>query len=404
MKVVIAIDSFKGSLSSHEAAQAVEIGIKEAVGELAECTIIPVADGGEGTIDVLFQALAGKLLPVSVSDPLGRRIVAHYLLASDSQINSSKTGNLAVIEMARASGITLLTEAERNPLKTSSYGTGQLLLDALNRGCRKFFIGIGGSATNDAGMGILKALGVRFLDATGNELEGKGEDLVKINRIDTANLNRQLFDSNLEILVASDVDNPFYGEKGAAHIFAPQKCNPGIGEEVVKEIVEKLDRGLRNFAGKASEAFAIDEASISQIPGGGAAGGVGAALAAILNAKLVSGIEFVLNYLEAEAQIQAAAWVVTGEGQLDSQTVRGKVPAGVAALARKYNIPVIVFSGSIVDDPQELHDLGITAYFSILHQPLSLAAAMNKDNATAMLKQSSREVFRLIQCVPRTRH
>lgn len=397
MKVIIAIDSFKGSLSSYEAAQAVEIGIKEAVGELAKCKIISVADGGEGTIDALSQALADQLFPVSVSDPLGRKIVAHYLLISDGQSKSFKTGNLAVIEMAQASGITLLKEAERNPLKTSSYGTGQLLLDALNRGYRKFFIGIGGSATNDAGMGILKALGVRFLDDKGKELEGKGEDLVKIDRIDPTHLDRRLFDSNLEILVACDVDNPLYGKKGAAQVFAPQKCNPGISEETVKEIVEELDGGLKNFARKASEAFAVDEASISQISGAGAAGGVGAALAAILKAKLVSGIEFVLNYLDAETQIQAADWVVTGEGQLDSQTMRGKVPIGVAALARKYNVPVIVFSGSILGDPQALHDLGIDAYFSIVNRPLSLAAAMNKDNAIAMLKQSSREVFRLIQ-------
>ena len=396
MKVAIAIDSFKGSLSSYEAAQAVALGIQEAVGELAECVIIPIADGGEGTLDALEPALECERLTVIAQDPLNRAIKADYLSVSDSHNIAVESRKIAVIEMAQASGIDLLTSQELNPLKTSSYGTGQLILDALNQGCQKLFIAIGGSATNDAGMGILKALGVRFLDAQGNELEGKGEDLVKIDRIDPIHLNQNLLNKDLQILVACDVDNPLYGKNGAACVFAPQKCTPTMSQAAVAKIVEELDQGLRNFAIKVSEAFPIDEAAISQIPGAGAAGGVGAALAGILQAKLIPGIEFVLDCVAAETQIQQADWVVTGEGQLDSQTTRGKVPAGVAAIAKKYNVPVIAFSGSIVGDPQTLHEIGIEAYFSILNRPISLEAAMNKDNAIAMLKQSSREVFRLI--------
>ena len=396
MKVAIAIDSFKGCISSYEAAQAVMLGIQEAVGAMAECAIIPVADGGEGTLDALQPALECERLTVIAKDPLGREIKANYLLTGDGQNSAAESRKIAIIEMAQASGINLLASQQLNPLKTSSYGTGQVILDALNRGCDKLFIALGSSATNDAGMGILKALGVRFLDAQGNELEGNGEDLVKIDRIDSADLNQKLLVRNLEILVACDVDNPLYGTTGAAYVFAPQKCAPTMSQEAVAEIIEELDRGLRNFAIKVSEAFSINEAAISQIPGAGAAGGVGAALAAILQAKLISGIEFVLNCVAAETQIQQADWVVTGEGQLDDQTTRGKVPAGVAAIARKYNVPVIAFSGSIVGDPQTLHEIGIDAYFSILNRPLSLEAAMDKDNAIAMLKQSAREVFRLI--------
>ena len=391
MKVVIAIDSFKGSLSSLEAAEAVQQGILEAAAELdvfdIDCEYLAIADGGEGTIAALAKTLSGKRITIPVQDPLGRKIAAQYLQCQD---------NVAIIEMAQASGLTLLAENERNPLKTSTFGTGELLLAAIEAGFSNIFIGIGGSATNEAGMGLLRALGIRFLNGKGEELFGQGEDLPRIETIDLSRMHPKLKNNEIKLSIICDVNNPLYGPNGAAHVFGPQKCNSFVDSVEIKLIIETLDRGLMHYAQKVSEVLGISESAIASLPGAGAAGGLGAALANFLGAELIPGIDAVLKLVDGEAKIRDADWVVTGEGQLDAQSVFGKVPMGVAAIAQKYNIPVIGLSGAIEGDPVQLHRHGISSYFSMISQPISLEKAMDKPTAAKMLKQTARELFRLI--------
>ena len=391
MKVIIAIDTFKGSLSSLEAAEAVQQGILEAAAELnlfdIDCQYLAIADGGEGTIAALEQTLNGKRISIPVQDPLGRKIPAQYLQCQD---------NVAIIEMAQASGLTLLEEDERNPLKTSTFGTGELLLAAIEAGFSNIFIGIGGSATNDAGMGLLRALGIRFLNSEGGELVGKGEDLLEIETIDLSPIHQKLRNHEVKLSVICDVNNPLYGPNGAAQVFGPQKCRSFVQSAEIDPIIETLDRGLIHYATKVSEALGVSASAIVSLPGAGAAGGLGAALANFLGADLIPGIEAVLKLVDGEAKIREADWVVTGEGQLDAQSIFGKVPMGVAAIAKKYNIPVIGLSGAIEGDPVQLHHYGINSYFSMINRPLSLEKAMDKATATKMLKQTARELFRLI--------
>lgn len=322
-KVVVASDSFKGCLSSWQVADAVEKGIHDA---LPGCDVVKlaVADGGEGSMDALMTTLGGKPVRLMVSDPLGRPVEAEYAWIDDST---------AVIEMARASGLTLLAPEERNPLLASTYGTGQLIADALDKGCRRFMICIGGSATNDAGTGMLEALGYRFMDAGGNVLKACGGILNHIAAIDFSNLHPYLKDA--EFIVACDVDSPFCGPEGAAHVYGPQKG-------ATPEMVELLDEGMRHFARIISQSTGVD---VTDMPGAGAAGGLGGALKAFLKAEISRGADMVLDAVHFDDAIKDADLVITGEGRIDSQTLTGKLPYVVARRAASRNIPVVALCG-----------------------------------------------------------
>lgn len=375
MKVVIAIDSFKGSLSSSQLGNSVEKGIRKVYSE-AEIKKIPIADGGEGTVESLVDGTNGKYISVSVNNPLMRKIEATYGIIEN---------NIAVIEMASASGLTLLKVEERNPLKTSSYGTGELIKDAVLKGCREFIIGIGGSATNDGGTGMLQALGFRFFDKENNELGYGGEILSKIAYIDDIAAIKELKDC--KFLIACDVDNPFYGPNGAAYVYGKQK---GADDEMIKT----LDEGLKKFSEVTYEKTNID---ISEIPGAGAAGGLGGGFLAFLNGILKPGIDIVLEKVNFEEEIQDADFIITGEGKIDFQSVMGKAPVGVSKLGKKHNIPVIALAGCIADDADETHKFGISAMFSTINYPLSLDEAMEQERAKIFVEKNTEEIFRLIK-------
>jgi glycerate 2-kinase len=374
MKVLIAIDSFKGSLSSSELADIIEDGLHQVSNKLL-AKKVPVADGGEGTIDALLNNLGGKKIEVKVKGPLFEDIIAKYAILD---------GNTAVIEMAEAAGLTLLPDRLRNPMKTTTYGVGQLLSEAIGRGCRDFIISLGGSATNDAGIGMLNALGYKFFDKTDNELAPIGASLIKITRIDSSKALQTL--SNCHFTVACDVDNPFYGPKGAAHTFAGQKG-------AAKEEVLILDRGLKNF----SELIIRERNTDISLPNGaGAAGGLGGGLKAFLNAELKPGIEVIFDKIHLEEKIKWADIIITGEGRLDHQTTMGKVPAGVAALAQKHKKPLIALAGSVTDDAIALHNLGVTSMFSIMDRPMTLDEAMAAERTRRLVKKQVIEIFRLV--------
>lgn len=325
-RIVVASDSFKGSLSSMQVADAVEQGVHE-VSPSCKVIKVNVADGGEGTVEALLDTLGGQMQTVIVSDPLGRPISASYGILAD--------GVTAVMEMSAASGLPLLSVEERNPMKTSTYGTGEMINDALSKGCRKFLVGIGGSATNDGGMGMLTALGFRFIDADGKVLNGTGENMSEVQKIDARYVPEPVGDS--EFIVACDVDSPFYGPKGAAYVFSPQK-----GADAA--IVEELDRGMRHFADVISRSMNKD---IAEIPGAGAAGGLGGGFLAFLNARLERGVEMVLDAIHFDDIIKGADLVITGEGRVDFQTLTGKTPFGVMRRARKQDIRVAAIGGSV---------------------------------------------------------
>lgn len=360
-KVVVASDSFKGCLTSIQVADAVEKGI---YANWSDCQVmkLAVADGGEGTIEALLTTMGGRNVKVKVQDPLGRPIEAEYAILKDGT---------AVIEMSKASGLTLLHLSERNPLHTSTYGTGQLIADALHKGCRKFLIGIGGSATNDAGTGMLEALGYRFLDAEGNVLKGVGLSLEAIMTIDTSAAIPEL--KSAEFIVACDVDSPFHGPKGAAHVYAPQKgASP--------EMVDFLDNGLKHFADILKSTTGKD---ISDMPGAGAAGGLGGALKAFLNAELRKGADMVLDAIGFDEIIRDADLVITGEGKIDSQTLNGKLPSAVAQRASARNIPVMAICGRT-----EVESLPCFASIcSVTPQEMSLEQAMQPDIAMENIKE-----------------
>lgn len=353
-KIVVASDSFKGSVSSIVVAEHIEQGIKS-VFPACEVKKTYIADGGEGTVEALVTSLKGSYVQVGVHDPLMRPVSARYGLIED--------GKTAVMEMASASGLPLLKPEERNPLKTTTYGTGEMIIDALQHGCRKILMGIGGSATNDAGVGMLSALGYRFLDKDGNELKGGGEILPHIVHIDDIHIPEEL--NNVEIIVACDVNNPFSGPDGAAYVYALQKgADSGM--------VEELDQGLKHFAGIIKSYNGID---MELIPGAGAAGGLGGGFAAILGAKLVSGIRMVLDTIRFQEIIRNADLIITGEGKLDMQTAMGKAPRGVLDVAALQGIPVIAIGGSI-EDAEILNKQGFAGVFSIQPGPVTLEKAM----------------------------
>ena len=373
-KVVIAIDSFKGCLPSQEAGEAAARGVRRAWPG-CQTLIVPVADGGEGLLEALVNASGGSLVSIRAHGPLMERRSACYGLSRD--------GRTAFVEMARISGLPLVPEARRNPLQTTTYGTGELIRDALGRGCRRVLVGLGGSATNDAGMGMLRALGFRFLDKEGKEAAPGGRALGKVERIDDADVLPAVRET--EFLAACDVRNTFYGTDGAAYVFAPQKG-------ATPEQVEELDEGLRHFSEVARRHTGTD---ISSLPGAGAAGGMGGGMAAFLHAELKPGIELVLDTAGFPALIQDADLVITGEGRADRQTLMGKVPAGVLAEARKRGIPVALLAGQ-VEDEAALLEAGFKTVCCINPPGTPLSLALRPDFARQQLENTALRVARAI--------
>jgi glycerate 2-kinase len=372
MKIIIAPDSFKGSLSAFEVAKSIQRGIIK-IDESIETVIVPMADGGEGTVQSLIDASDGEIVELTVHDPLFREIKSFYGIMGD--------GVTAVIEMAAASGLPLLIPEERNPLKTTTYGTGELIKDALTRGCQKFIIGLGGSATNDGGCGMAQALGAKFFDKNGNEVGLGGGELSKIDKIDISGIDTRI--KNAEFLAACDVDNPLCGDKGASAVYGPQKG--ASADDVIL-----LDKGLEHFAQLVNQQINLD---IKDVAGAGAAGGLGAGALIFLQAQLQRGIEIVTQTTNLAGKMAGADLVITGEGKIDSQTAFGKTPFGVAQLAKQKNIPVVAIAGSLGDGYQTLYDKGFDEIYSIMNKSMSLKYAI--ENAALLLENSAENAIRL---------
>ena len=375
MKVVIAIDSLKGSLSSMEAGMAIKDGVLAAKPD-AEVIVKPLADGGEGTTDALIEGMNGERIDLTVTGPMHTPVGAYYGYLKDT--------NTAVMEMASAAGITLVPDEEKNPLLATSYGVGEMINDAIQRGCRNFIIGIGGSVTNDGGIGMLKALGVRFLDENGEDAGEGGQALAKVARIDVSGLNPLLKECHIQ--VACDVNNPLCGENGSTYVYGPQK---GVTEDMKKT----LDEAMADFARVTSETLEND---YMNTPGAGAAGGLGYAFLAYTGAALTPGIELILDAVGLEEELSGADVVVTGEGRLDFQTAMGKAPVGVARLAKKYNAKVIAFAGSVTKEATACNKEGIDAFFPILRGVCTLAEAMDPVTARNNMTATVEQVFRLL--------
>lgn len=374
MKIVIAPDSWKESLSAAEVAQAIEKGFRE-IFPHADYVRVPLADGGEGTVDAMVSATQGTTITTRVTGPLGQPVEASWGISGD--------GNTAFIEMAEASGLALVPTSQRNPLLTTSRGTGELILAALDRGVRHILIGIGGSATNDGGAGMVQALGAKLCEASGQEIGPGGASLAKLARIDLCALDSRLQECGIK--VACDVTNPLTGEQGASFIFGPQK---GADPQMVRQ----LDECLAHYAQVIRSELQRD---VDAIPGAGAAGGMGAALIAFLNAELRSGIELVTEALHLENHIHNCTLVVTGEGRIDSQSIHGKVPVGVARIAKKYHKPVIGIAGSLTPDVAVVHQHGLDAVFSVLNSIGTLDEALR--NAADNVYRSARNIAATLQ-------
>ena len=381
MKVIVAIDSFKGSLSTFEAGKAAAKGI-QAVYPEAEVVISPLADGGEGTVDAILLATNGERKVIHVHDPLGRSISASYGI-----IRETKT---AVIEMAAASGITLVSEKERNPFYTTTLGVGEMIADAICEDCREFIIGIGGSATNDGGIGMLSALGVKFSDKNGNDIAKGGLGLRDLAKIDVDSMLSTLRECRFHI--ACDVKNPLCGENGCSAIFGPQKG-------LTTDNIPLMDAWLSHYAALTKT---INASADATYPGCGAAGGLGFAFLSYLPAELCSGIELVIRATGLEQHMQDADIVITGEGRLDGQSCMGKAPVGVALLAKKYKKPVIALAGGVTEEASSLHEHGIDAFFPIVRTPCTLEEAMKTENAYRNLKNTTEQIFRLIKITKNT--
>ena len=372
-KIVVASDSFKGSLTSLQVAQNVERAVLE---DCPSCEVVKVnvADGGEGTMDALQQTLGGRKVTLAVSDPLGRPVDASYVILDD--------GLTAVLEMSAASGLPLLTPEERNPSKTSTLGTGELIRDAIAHGCCKFLVGIGGSATNDAGMGMLHALGYRFMDAEGNQLPPVGGSMIRVASIDASAVDPVL--SEVEFVVACDVTAPLYGLSGAAYVFAPQK---GADAAMVKA----LDEGLRHFAAVSAAAMGYDYATME---GSGAAGGLGYAFRQFLGARLERGVEMVLDAIHFDDMIRGADLVITGEGRVDSQTLTGKTPYGVAQRAQRQGIPVVAIGGSVAIDQHQAQLAGFRDALQVTPAGMPLQEAMKPETAAENVYQTIKTLLK----------
>lgn len=392
MKVVAAIDSFKGSMTSMEAGRAAREGILAAHPD-AEVVIRPLADGGEGTTDALIEGLGGERIDLTVTGPLGDPVTCYYGYLSSTENTGKKnvgkdtaTGGMgsgtAIMEMAAAAGITL-TDV-RDPLSATTFGVGEMILDAMDRGCRDFIIGIGGSATNDGGIGMLKALGFRFMDPDGNDPGEGGQALGKVASIDISGRDPRLDECRFR--VACDVTNPLCGENGATYIYGPQKG-------VTDDMKESLDQAMEHYASVAADTLGQDHA---EAPGAGAAGGLGFALLSFLNAELTPGIRLILDAVGLEEELKDTDVVITGEGRLDHQTAMGKAPVGVAELAKKYGATVIAFAGSVTPDAGACNLAGIDAFFPIVRGVTTLEEAMDSENAKANMRACAEQVFRLL--------
>ena len=376
MKVVTAIDSFKGSMTSMEAGFAAAEGIHRVDAE-AEVLVRPLADGGEGTVEALVAGMNGKTEHVIVTGPLGEPVICEYGI-----IESTKT---AVIEMAGAAGITQVPDEKRNPLYTTTYGVGEVIKDAIEKGCRRFIVGIGGSATNDGGVGMLQALGYAFLDKDGKQVLPGARGLKDITEITDAYVIPEL--AECKFRVACDVTNPLCGELGCSAIYGPQKG-------ATPEMIQDMDQWLGAYAELAKERFPKAD---PKYPGTGAAGGMGFAFLTFTDAVLESGINIVLDETKLEDYIKDADLVITGEGRMDGQTAMGKAPVGVAKLAKKYGKKVIAFAGAVQRDARACNDAGIDAFFPILRGVVTLEEAMKSENAKRNLADTAEQVIRLMK-------
>ena len=371
VKIVIAPDSFKGSLSALKAAEAIERGVKKAVPD-AQTVLVPVADGGEGTLDSLVSATNGRKVQVKVKGPLLEPVQAEYGVLGD--------GETCVIEMARASGLNLIESSRLNPMITTTYGTGELITKALDDGCRKFILAIGGSATNDGGAGMLQALGMKLLDGEGQSIQGGGGALSELAKIDASDFDARI--ANSEFLIASDVQNPLIGKEGASYVFGPQKG-------ATAEMIDHLDRNLKHFADLVEEQTGI---RLHEMAGAGAAGGIGGAFQAFFPSKMRRGIDMVIEYTGLKEKLIGAEFVFTGEGQIDYQTASGKTPMGVAQAAKREGIPVFALAGSIGQGIDALYEHGITSVHSIINGPMQLDMAMKL--GAELLEQTAEQVTR----------
>lgn len=376
--IVLAPDSFKESMTAKEVCEAMERGIRKANSQI-RCIHVPMADGGEGTMQSLVDATGGRVYSKEVVGPLGNNVVAEYGILGN--------GEIGVIEMASASGIHLVDSEKRNPLITTTFGTGQLIKACLDKGVKKLLIGIGGSATNDGGAGFIQALGGRLLDENGDDLSYGGGALAKLHTIDLSNLDERL--KYVSVEVACDVNNPLCGKEGASYVFGPQKG-------ATREMIEILDQNLSHYAEVIKEQLGKDVISKA---GAGAAGGLGAGLMAFLDVKLKSGIEMVIEYANLEEKVRDADMVWTGEGSIDFQTQYGKTPLGVAMIAKKYNKPVIALAGRVGNDIDVLYDKGIDAIFGIMRGVTSIEEALVKGPEN--IEKTSENIIRLlnISCI-----
>ncbi len=375
MKVVIAIDSLKGSLNSIDAGNAIVKGIKNVL-EDADMIVRPLADGGEGTVEALTQGMNGRLVHAAVTGPLGERVDCIYGIVEES--------HTAIIEMSGAAGITLIEEENRNPLYTTTYGVGELIIDAIRNGCRHFIVGIGGSATNDGGIGMLQALGYEVLNKNGRQVPFGARGLEEIEEIKEEGVVRELKDCSFRI--ACDVTNPLCGKEGSSAVFGPQKG-------ATPHMIEQMDQWLSNYASLVKRKY---PAANADEEGAGAAGGLGFAFSTFTNAVLESGIKIVLEETELEKYIRDADVVITGEGRLDAQTVMGKAPIGVAGIAQKYGKLVIAFSGAVSETAAVCNSHGIDAFFPIIREATSLQEAMDSVKTEKNLSAAVEQVFRLL--------
>ncbi len=374
MKILVAPDSFKESLSAIQVANSITKGILNVLPQ-ASITQIPISDGGEGLLDTLINGLGGNQIKIIVKDPLLRDIQAKYGVLKD--------GNTAVIEMATASGLELLNKNEKNPMITSSFGTGQLIANALDRGCTQFIIGIGGSATNDGGMGMIRALGGEFLNKNNDEIGMGGGALDQLHTINLTNFDKRI--SNCHFTVACDVTNPLTGPNGASFVYGTQKGG-------TPNQLKQLDKNLKNYASVIRNVYGFE---VEKINGTGAAGGLGAALLAFFNANLVNGIDLVLEYFEVEKYIKHVDLIITGEGNIDAQTLQGKTISGIARLAKNNNIPVIAITGKIGKDIDQLYEIGIHSVFLIINKPMKLEMALLE--ASALIETCTENIIRTIR-------
>lgn len=376
MKVVVAIDSLKGSLTSLEAGEAIQEGILRAISD-AEVIVRPLADGGEGTVEALTRGMNGRYEKITVTDPLGRPTDAVYGILEDS--------HTAVIEMLAAAGITLIDAKDRNPMNTTTYGVGEMIKDAIGKGCRHFFIGIGGSATNDGGIGMLQALGYGMLDTEGKQVSFGAKGLAELVSITDEDVLPELKECTFQI--ACDVKNPLCGELGCSAIFGPQKG-------ATPDMIAQMDSWLGKYALLTANRY---KKADSNYPGTGAAGGMGFAFLSYMNAELRSGVQIVLEETKLEEYVKDADIVVTGEGCLDGQSVMGKAPIGVAALAKKHHKKVIAFAGCVTEDAKVCNQNGIDAFFPILRNVVTREEATHTDNARRNMTDTAEQVFRLIK-------